>query len=1519
MKRFQKNSYQLFLWWLMALPCLPTFAQMDIPVDLQSGRPIITLPLYQLQDGDLSVPIALTYNAGGVQVGTTDGKYGIGANWDIIAGGSITRTVRGLPDDCYPSTYDTRTGWLNGTIAQTVKNFTIANDNNASTCGDENQNYAILSSFGYDKDTEPDVFTIQFGSLSGQFVFDHEKKIRCIPFQNFDIQYDRPSETSAILSFTITTPDGVSYKFDQRQAGTMQAITNVDYNNIYFLLRHYNQYTKALHVTTEWGLSSITSPRGGKITFAYTSTGSSASPTQVFVRKSSGTDYASGGTNYATKILYTTTRPGSLITTQIQAGNHHRVDIISDDRAQNDINSRGTKIKVYAIGEMGGDQLLKRYKFDYFTTAQNPRKYLRSVQPISGCLEDPAYSFEYSGVNLDQYKAVLPGPDSYEQDYWGYYNANKAKSLNPTLYIYPNQPAQERYRLEPIASQTASLITLPGGFDRRPNASAAIAGTLNKVNYPVGGNARLYYESNEYYDAVTQTKFKGGGIRVNKIVMHDGISYNNDVVKEYQYDAAGGKLVNRPQFIIPIHMYRDLDKNVIYTPGTVPSSIPELEFEYFTVRSAYDLNTYSFDSPNVIYQTATEKQAGKGKTVYEFLTPALFGQTSTTDYPAPNHWEATYSYLARPSNDGACFNAGKIEPGYYTFPYPTNTNYSFERGLLKGVKVYNEAGQLLQEKSYTYQRLHQSITPVLISGLSFDRVSTFFSFGKYKLLTDVSKVTSIEKETTYDPTNLARKTDVIGNFLYDSPNHRMLSTSSTAISNDGTNFTTYKTKYKYPLDYISSPTSADATTQAIHRMKDTKMTGAVIEQLSTITKPGEGEKVTGASLNKYKIFSLSELQNNYSYSFTQLLPSQALSLQTNVPIADFSTSTVDGTYTFKHDSRYRVTRNYLDYNSKGHVRLENDNRQTTLSKQFYSDGDRPLLVMKNTTPAQMRYLGFDGGVYKSFDMPNPTYTLTAGRVGRGISAPAGYYFLIWDMERGIGPTYTFSCWAKTTTAGSLNIRIKEMGGPDFATKSIPYTNTTGVWTYYEVQLPVDVTKPTLFVEVNTSVAATLDDLLFCPSLAEVSVLGYEYQYSKVANTVLKSNVSNQVLFSNYDNSGGYTSFTGSYQPFLDDYGMGIQVPAGGQLSGTGLQRGEGPTYTFSCRIKGTSTNPGTITVSVSDNNNVVTSTKSFTFDAGGWWKYYEIQLPVSQTSPTINVTMTTNADARMDDVLFYPTLAKASNGVYNYQRSKTSQTVGGIAKFQEYDALGRPTLVSDQDNNILQRTLYHYKDQKAISAFFGVTSHPNGESILINQTVSFSSGSECEPTGITRSWNFGDGSPVLSGPDVTKPTHTYTNASTYTVTLTVVHAQYGTATYQQTITVKQPIAISICSKGVTNYNLCTKQALTSIYACPDNASANLPVGTNTFEAQVTNGCGTFSYKWEILWVNVPTKPNWEVLTEETTNKISITVTYPSPINDPLEEKDSYKIRCTVTSSCLSDAYTTNPDSGGTVTFYNPCP
>ena len=69
----------------------------DFDVDYHQGRPSISFTLYSVNDGDLTVPITMVYQSGGIRVGQKPSNLGVG--WNLSASGVIGRSVVGVPDE----------------------------------------------------------------------------------------------------------------------------------------------------------------------------------------------------------------------------------------------------------------------------------------------------------------------------------------------------------------------------------------------------------------------------------------------------------------------------------------------------------------------------------------------------------------------------------------------------------------------------------------------------------------------------------------------------------------------------------------------------------------------------------------------------------------------------------------------------------------------------------------------------------------------------------------------------------------------------------------------------------------------------------------------------------------------------------------------------------------------------------------------------------------------------------------------------------------------------------------------------------------------------------------------------------------------------------------------------------------------------------------------------------------------------------------------------------------------------
>lgn len=87
------------------IPPSPTVAALmkfeEVPVSNYTGIPNIAIPLYSTDTHakNINLSLSLSYHSAGTAVDERASDVGLG--WSLIAGGSISRTVRGLPDEIY--------------------------------------------------------------------------------------------------------------------------------------------------------------------------------------------------------------------------------------------------------------------------------------------------------------------------------------------------------------------------------------------------------------------------------------------------------------------------------------------------------------------------------------------------------------------------------------------------------------------------------------------------------------------------------------------------------------------------------------------------------------------------------------------------------------------------------------------------------------------------------------------------------------------------------------------------------------------------------------------------------------------------------------------------------------------------------------------------------------------------------------------------------------------------------------------------------------------------------------------------------------------------------------------------------------------------------------------------------------------------------------------------------------------------------------------------------------------------
>src|SRR6186713_531649 len=121
----------------------------DIPVGEYTGIPNISIPLYTMRVGKFQLPISLNYHSGGLKVEEVASSVGLG--WALSAGGVITRSMHGAPDEGAG-------GYLR---AYNLTIDTIVRSNALTRA-------ACMGGV----DLQPDLFYYNFAGQSGKFILD---------------------------------------------------------------------------------------------------------------------------------------------------------------------------------------------------------------------------------------------------------------------------------------------------------------------------------------------------------------------------------------------------------------------------------------------------------------------------------------------------------------------------------------------------------------------------------------------------------------------------------------------------------------------------------------------------------------------------------------------------------------------------------------------------------------------------------------------------------------------------------------------------------------------------------------------------------------------------------------------------------------------------------------------------------------------------------------------------------------------------------------------------------------------------------------------------------------------------------------------------------------------------------------------------------------------------------------------------------------------------------------------------
>lgn len=891
-KFYFKMKYHLLIA-LFLLNIVSAFAQV-VDVDTYSGRANVTIPIYNFQSGSLSYPIMLHYNSPGMKAKDFSGPVGVG--WSISSGASIIRNLRGLPDDYSSSGSPAKQGWLINNTCATVGGFIPSADDNLNDCTDEGGDFNFLNSLGgfsanTIKDTEPDIYYINTPNISGSFTFDNAGQIALITKRDYKITYTQ-SSNGKIATFSILDEKGITYTFGIPQSSSIHTTTSDEAAISHFKYQYYLYKTEVVY-SSAWRLISMESLNGDKILFEYAPQMSPmvfANGYQFLIPSTESEvvrawmyNEASGG--HTTVNQYTIERP---IRPAVQfsriIGRTQKMEMKNSTLVipTGDYTLKQPILSAFEIYDLSKSQpvLLTSFELGYEVVhdiegGSNFFIFLRSLSQNSSVRSLPPYIFDYYGMNLSTKTLYRSNNSDRFKDEFGYLNSKVPPSPQYKSYIYPNLTGLDRIRNKPIPAYSGPLFETYGVESEGVDIGGLLAGTLREITVPRGGTNRIFYEPNIYRDAVAQSDYYAGGLRVNRVEYHDGVDFNKDIITTYKYEedngVSSGVLLYRPLRAFHLNSYKNLQTGTVtYYHDLVAQNLSQAQLWKKTlIKAATDdeLNKGADPGIWVGYKKTTVSQAGAGKTVYEYDIAAPFGTISETG------WTATRNKIARdnPASGTSIitYNPGPIT-GYYSFPFAPNPNYEFKQGLLRKVSVFNSGNNLVEqtENEYTYLT-----NPSKVYAIKLDQYKTLltynitlqtdqgpvtntvtneqpmFIYSRYEVNTNIRPRLLRTTLKTFDQNSPSSFITSIQNYEYTGTSHDLV----TKVTQTGSDGVEYSTNYKYPKDYTITAVWAqqDNTSKAITKLKD-KNSMLPVETWATKKEGAETPLLINANLNIYE-------------------------------------------------------------------------------------------------------------------------------------------------------------------------------------------------------------------------------------------------------------------------------------------------------------------------------------------------------------------------------------------------------------------------------------------------------------------------------------------------------------------------------------------------------------------------------------------------------------------------------------------------------------------------------------------
>lgn len=696
----------------------------NFDVNLYTGTVNINIPIQKIQEDNLDLNIGLSYDATGVLVNNISGI--VGQNWNLYAGGAITRKIKGM---CFDElTYFPNLNQAGGGGKQSLQvgffhSKSILNRNDWDTAShlkkilrramsESTYSDGLLNEFyTWKLDTEPDIFYFDFFGKSGYFFMGEDGNWKVSSKDNLKIQFNLDNDlinpTDGIQHTQYGGP--ISPNYERKSIGRITLIDDKGYQyifgdndvkNIDINLGSYYDTDFIYAYSMKWNLKKVIGPNG-KILFSFEYTTGQYFLTNLYTESpydtSSSLEDQYSSTGYSQNPL----SDAGFYHLYRENGYFYKPSYLSKIIA-----SDGTTVDFGYVEKnkiqythSGNNLLFSSYSFDPLYNrfwVNNIVSFIYTDDiPVSNYNKRNRYVLDNIKVNFNN-RLINNFDFQYANSDPRVFLYQISKNNNEKYQFLYNQPSNlpgylsEKtdmwgyFNGQPTSVSYSKRFAFWQNFEnnkystRGTVTSRLLSGSLSQIIWPTGGITNFVFEPHSFRKRVTNNlslnnsilaeEFSngGGGLRIKRIYgegREREFFYNNSFA-EMDNNISSGILMHEPLYYLTHNVYSLQELG--YAPNMEPNPISGATSSANGIFAKSD-----FFNSNVAYSTVFEK-INDGYIRYKF-----------------------YDYIDNPDY---------YMPGFRPYTkFSKKVDHSFERGQIKSKTFFDNNQNAIKDKFYVYK------------------------------------------------------------------------------------------------------------------------------------------------------------------------------------------------------------------------------------------------------------------------------------------------------------------------------------------------------------------------------------------------------------------------------------------------------------------------------------------------------------------------------------------------------------------------------------------------------------------------------------------------------------------------------------------------------------------------------------------------------------------------------------------------------------------------------------------------